>query len=259
MNNVWLYSILSVILVSLLSLLGVILLFLKDHWLKKAVFVLISLSVGSLFGDVFIHLLPEAFKTASPIYISLSILFGIIVFFILEKFIHWHHSHGDDVVESFHEHEGDHCEKVQSVGYMVLFGDGVHNFIDGVIIAASFMASWEVGLATTIAVVLHEIPQELGHFAVLIHSGFTKGKALLYNFYSALTAVLGAVITLIFTNNIQTSIPYLLALAAGGFVYIAGSDLVPQLHKKTGAKESIIQLISILVGVGLMLSLLMLE
>ncbi|MEI6420116.1 MAG: ZIP family metal transporter [bacterium] len=256
---IWFNTILAVILVSLLSLLGVIFLFLKDRWLKKAVFVLISLSVGSLFGDVFIHLLPEAFKTTSPIFVSSGILMGIIIFFVLEKFIHWRHSHGDDVVESFHEHEGEHCEKVEPVGYVVLLGDGVHNFIDGVIIAASFMASWEVGLATTIAVVLHEIPQELGHFAVLIHSGFSKTKALLYNFYSALTAVLGAVLTLIFTNGVQTSIPYLLALAAGGFVYIAGSDLVPQLHKKTGAKESVIQLISILVGVGLMLSLLLLE
>ena len=256
---VWFNSILAVILVSLLSLIGVSLLFLKDHWLKKMVLILISLSVGSLFGDVFIHLLPQAFKSSSPVFVSIAILLGIIIFFILEKFIHWRHSHGDDVVESFHEHNNEHCDKVQPVGYVVLFGDGVHNLIDGVIIAASFLASPEVGLATTLAVVLHEIPQELGHFAVLIHSGFTKGKALFYNFISALTAILGAVITLLFVERLETSIPYLLALAAGGFIYIAGSDLVPQLHKKTGMKESLIQLISILVGIGLMFSLLLLE
>jgi len=256
---IWLNSILAVILVSVLSLVGISLLFLKEHRLKKTVLVLIGLSVGSLFGDVFIHLLPEVFEESSPMTVSLGVLTGILIFFVLEKFIHWHHSHGDDVVESFHEHKGDHCEKIQPVGYMVLFGDGVHNFIDGVIIAASFMVSWEVGLATTIAVILHEIPQELGNFAVLIHSGFSKFKALVYNFYSALTAVVGAVAGLLFMEKMESSIPFFISIAAGGFVYIAGSDLVPELHKKIGMKESFVQLISILVGIGLMLLLLLLE
>lgn len=256
---IWLYSISAVVFVSVLSLIGISLLFLKDAWLKKIVLILIGVSVGSLFGDVFVHLLPEAYETDSTITPSIGILLGIIIFFILEKFIHWRHSHGDDVVESFQEHEGEKCEKVQPVGYMVLFGDGVHNFIDGVIIAASFLAGPQIGIATTIAVVLHEIPQELGHFAILIHSGFSKWKALFYNFLSALTAVFGAVITLLFASSIEASIPFLLALAAGGFIYIAGSDLVPQLHKKTGMKESLIQLVSILFGVGFMFLLLILE
>jgi zinc and cadmium transporter len=217
---------------------------------------LISLSVGSLFGDAFIHLLPEAFDAINSISVSLYVLLGIVIFFVLEKFIHWHHSHDSNEMESLQEHCGESCTKVEPVGYIVLIGDGVHNFIDGVIIAISFLANPEIGLATTIAVILHEIPQELGHFAVLIHSGFTKTKALLYNFISALTALFGAIVALLFASRAEFIVPNLLALAAGGFIYIAGSDLVPQLHKKVGMKDSIVQLISILFGVGLMLLLL---
>lgn len=256
---IWFYTLVAVLVVSLLSLLGAVLFFLKESWLKKLIFILISVSVGSLFGDAFIHLLPEAFSELSSVWSASFVLFGILIFFLMEKFIHWRHEHGDDLEETVHHHNNEECEREQPVGYVVLFGDGVHNFIDGVIIAVSFLAGPAVGMATTIAVILHEIPQELGHFAVLIHAGFSKTKALFYNFISALTAVLGAVITLTFAGKTVVAVPYLLALAAGGFIYIAGSDLVPQLHKKTGPKESLIQLISIMIGVGLMFSLLLLE
>ncbi|MEI8339664.1 MAG: ZIP family metal transporter [bacterium] len=257
---IWLNTLLAVVLVSFLSLLGIVFFFIKEAWLKRLIFVLISVSVGSLFGDAFIHLLPESLKSISGTSAASFVLIGLLIFFILEKFVHWRHEHGDDLEETeTHHEEGEHCEKVQPVGYVVLLGDGVHNFIDGVIIAVSFLAGPAVGWATTLAVVLHEIPQELGHFAILIHSGFSKTKALFYNFVSALTAILGAVVTLVFVEKVTSAIPYLLALAVGGFIYIAGSDLVPQLHKKTGIKDSFVQLISILIGVGLMFSLLLLE
>ncbi|MFZ2039009.1 MAG: ZIP family metal transporter [Minisyncoccia bacterium] len=258
MNYVWLYSLVSVTLVSLVSLVGILFLFLKDAWLKRLVFILISLSVGSLFADAFIHLIPEAFSELSSTTASLYILLGLVIFFILEKFIHWRHQHNEESVESLCDHDED-CQKIHPVGYMVLVGDGVHNFIDGIIIAASFLVSVEVGIATTIAVTLHEIPQEVGHFAVLIHSGFSKLKALLYNLISALTSILGAILTLFWATQTETLVPYFIAIAAGGFIYIAGSDLVPQLHKQSKVGESLIQLISILVGVGIMLLLLLLE
>jgi zinc and cadmium transporter len=259
MNYVWFYSLVSVTLVSLLSLLGIFFLFLKDSWLKRIVFILISLSVGSLFADAFIHLIPEAFSKLSSTTASLYILLGLVIFFILEKFIHWRHQHNEETVESLCDHDDDNCQKILPVGYMVLVGDGVHNFIDGVIIAASFLVSFEVGIATTIAVTLHEIPQEIGHYAVLIHSGFSKIKALGYNFISALASILGAILTLLWASQTETLVPYFVAVAAGGFIYIAGSDLVPQLHKQSKIGESFIQLFSILVGVSIMLLLLIIE
>jgi zinc and cadmium transporter len=244
------YSLISVALVSLFSLVGVFTISISEKKLKSIVFVLVSLSVGALFGDAFIHLIPEALeKVQDPILVPLSILAGILFFFILEKFLHWHHVHNHN--ECAHE-----SDTPRHVGHLVLISDGIHNLIDGILIGASYMISIEVGIATTIAVILHEIPQELGDFGILIHAGFSRMKALLWNLISALMAFIGIFIGIGLPLLTNSAGPILASVAAGGFIYIAGSDLVPELHKTKEVKKSIIQLFAIIIGIGLMIALL---
>jgi len=242
MNSVWFYSLISVALVSLLSFVGLVGLSIKLEGLKKFLPFLVSFAAGGLLGGVFIHLLPEmaeegSFNSTS----SAVILLGIIIFFVLEKIICWRHCHllaSDD-----HPH---------SLGIMNLIGDGLHNFTDGVIIAASFMNSFSLGTATTLAVVFHEIPQEIGDFSVLIYAGFSKTKALILNFVSALTAFLGVVIVLLIGSQFNQLVEPLIPLTAGGFIYIASADLIPELKKEEGLSKGILQLTSLLAGVLVM-------
>ncbi len=221
---------------------------LQEEKLRKYIFVFISLAVGALLGDAFIHLIPEAFeKSKSATETSILIIAGILLFFILEKFLHWHH-HGEDK-EKF---------QVHPVGQLVLFSDGIHNFIDGMIIGASFLINVPVGLATTLAVILHEIPQEIGDFAVLLHSGYTKMRALWLNFLSALLAIAG--VLLVFMLDKEQSVTlWILPIAAGGFIYIAVADLIPELQKTKEIKYSVLQIISVIAGVLAMVALVFLE
>jgi len=243
------YTLLSVLTISLVSFIGVFTLILKRNLLNKSIFILVSLAVGTLLGDVFIHIIPEAYeKISNSTLISFLIIGGILIFFVLEKVLHWHHH----TLEHAEEHH-------HPIGKMILLGDGVHNFIDGLIIATSYMISIEIGVATTMAVILHEIPQEIGNFGVLIHAGYKTKKALWYNFLSALTAVAGAATALLFGNITEQFALWLLPLTAGGFIYIALSDLVPELHKDFRVGQGIIQVIAIMVGVASMLMLLALE
>jgi zinc and cadmium transporter len=242
------YTLISVVIISLISFIGALTLILKRELLKKSIFILVSLAVGALLGDVFVHILPEAYEEMrDPITVSFLIIGGILIFFILEKVLHWHH------------HTMEHAEEhVHPIGKMVLMGDGVHNFIDGLMVATSYMVSIEVGIATTIAVILHEIPQEIGNFGVLIHAGYTPKKALWYNFLSALTAVAGAGVALFFGTVSETFAVWLLPITAGGFIYIALSDLIPELHKDD-TKQGLVQVLAIVVGVACMTALLALE
>lgn len=257
MLTVSIYTGLSVLIVSSIAFAGLFFLSVNDKVLKSIIFVLVSFSVGALFGDAFEHLIPEAFKSGiSASKISGFILLGIIIFFVLEKFIHWRHSHGEeDETCEVHKKEN----QIKPVGYVILLSDAVHNFLDGVIIAASYLVSAEVGITTTIAVVLHEIPQEIGRFGLLVHSGFTRTKSLLFNFYSALFSVLGAIISLSLSEKINGFASFIISIAAGGFIYIAGSDLVPEIHKTSDPKKSAIQFISILGGIVLMFAFLLIE
>ncbi len=235
--------------ISLVSFVGVFSLSVGENTLKKYINFFISLAIGALLGDAFIHMIPEAFRSElSSSVIGILIIIGILIFFVVEKFIHWHH-HGEDKEE-------DH---IHPVGKLVLFTDGFHNMIDGVIIGASFLVSIPVGIATTIAVILHEIPQEIGDFAVLIHSGYTKRRAIWLNFFSALASFLGLIFIFVFGNIIQNSVVWFVPIAAGGFIYIAVADLIPELHKTKNIKHSIIQLCIIMAGVLSMLALLFLE
>ncbi len=245
----YLYAFISVIAVSLVSLLGVFSLSLNEDTLKKYINFFISLAIGALLGDAFIHIIPEAFESKLGVNISsILVIAGILIFFIIEKFIHWHH-HGEDKEESH----------IHPMGKLILFTDGFHNFIDGAIIAASFMVSIPVGIATTIAVVLHEIPQEIGDFAVLIHAGYSKKKALFLNLISALASVLGLVVVLIFGNIVENAALWFIPIAAGGFIYIAVADLIPELHKTKNIKHSLVQIGIIIVGVLSMVALTLLE
>lgn len=246
-SEIWLYSLVSVFIVSFISLIGVWTLSFEVKKLKKVLIYLVSFSAGALFGDAFIHLLPEVVERSGEfsLFISLSLLSGIIFFFIIEKIVHWNHCHVP--VSKTHVHP---------FSLMNLVGDGVHNFIDGLVIGVSYLVSIPVGIATTLAVVFHEIPQEIGDFGVLIHGGFTKKKALSLNFLTALTAVVGVVMALSL-SDVEKIILFLIPFAAGGFIYIAGSDLIPELHNcEYDVKRSILQLIAFLFGIGVMVGLL---
>lgn len=243
MSTVYLYTFAGVIIVSLLSFVGVLSLTFSGEKLKKLTMFLVSLSAGTLLGGAFLHLLPEAVEEHNGDFkIWLWLLAGIIIFFVLEKIIHWRHCHIP--TSSDHPHP---------LGAMNLIGDGLHNFIDGMIIAGSFLISAELGFATTIAVIAHEIPQEIGDFGVLIHAGYKRSKALLFNFLTGLTAVIGAAITLFIGARFENFSAYIIPFTAGGFIYIATADLIPELKKDTQLSKSLGQLAAILFGIGIML------
>lgn len=250
-SQIWLYVALSVFIVSIISFIGIFTLGIKAKKLKTALIYIISFSAGTLLGDAFIHLLPETAEEfgLTPL-ISVYILGGITLFFVLEKFIHWQHCHSN-LTETNHVHP---------FAYTNLVGDAVHNFLDGIIIAASYLASVPAGIATTIAVALHEIPQEIGDFGVLLHGGFSKTKALSLNFISALFAVLGAILTLLLTSSISNLEYILVPIAIGGFIYIASADLIPELHKHSQKiHRSLLQLLAFVIGIIVMALLLLLE
>lgn len=249
MQAAWLYSIAGVLVVSLISLIGVFSLTLGKLVLEKLLFFLISFAAGGLLGDAFIHLLPEITEESGfGLGASLAVLAGILIFFVLEKFIAWRHCHIP--TSSQHPHP---------LVFMNLIGDGFHNFIDGAIIAGSFLVSISLGIATLAAVIFHEIPQEIGDFGVLVHGGFSKKRALIFNFISSLTAFLGAIFVLVFGAKISGFSQMLIPFTAGGFIYIAGSDLIPELHKETNLGKSGLQLLGLLLGIGVMLALTLLE
>ncbi len=245
-----LYAIGSVILISAVSFVGLGTIAMGGERLKKLVFILVSLAAGGLLGDAFIHLIPEAFLSGGdPSRISLLVLAGILLFFILEKILRWHHYH--DTEESMHT--------TKHIGHMNLVSDGMHNFIDGLFIGVSYLVSVPVGIATTVAVFLHEIPQEIGDFGVLIHSGYSTFRALFLNFCIALFALLGVIIAVIVGPAVQGFSEAILPLTAGTFIYIAASDLVPELHKISDPKKSLLQLLFMLIGIGMMYGLLLFD
>lgn len=241
-----LWIIFATLLLSLISLLGIITLSLKPKYLKKTLLLLVSLSAGALMGGAFFHLIPESLEASTSSNVFISVLTGFVIFFIIEKVLHWRHCHKD------------HCP-VHTFAYMNLFGDAVHNFIDGLIIAASFMVNIHLGIITTLAVALHEIPQEIGDFGVLLHAGFSKLKALSYNFLIAATAVLGGLVGFLLQGTTGSLTSFLLPFAAGGFLYISASDLIPEIRKELHVGKSLLNLLLFLVGILLMYALTFLE
>jgi len=247
--NVWAYSLISVLVVSLVSLTGIFALSFEEKKMRKMIIFLVSFAVGALFGDALIHLLPEAFeKIESRAISSLLVLLGILAFFGLEKFVRWRHCH---IV--YHE---DHAHPMAAVN---IFGNIVHNLIDGMLIGASYLANIPLGIATTVAILLHEIPQEMGNFAVLIHSGYRMKKAIAINFLSALVAFLGVALALVVGKYAANFTLFLVPVTAGGFLYIAGSDLIPELKHETKITASIGQLAAIVLGIAVMAGLLLID
>ena len=250
MDSVWLYSVVSVLIVSAASLLGIFALSLQPERLKRMILFLVSFAVGGLFGDAFIHLLPEAYEQmGTGLGTSLYVLGGILFFFLLEKVVRWRHCH---IL-------GDEKEHWHPVVTMNLVGDAAHNLVDGMIIGVSYAVSIPIGITTTIAVLLHEIPQEIGDYGVLVHGGLSPRKALLLNLLSALAALIGLGIALIMGTYVEGFAMKLLPITAGGFIYIAGADLIPDLHHDTRVKTSFWQCLMIGLGIGLMALLALLE
>ncbi len=219
--------------VSVLSLVGII--FVISKSVEKYLGLMVSFAAGALLAVAFLDILPEALKL-SPNALEIALV-GIIAFFVLEKILFWHHHHS-----KIHRHP---------MTTLNLIGDGIHNFLDGTIIAAAFLQNFELGLTTTLAVAAHEIPQEFGDYSVLVFGGMTRKKALFYNFLSALTAVLGALVMFYFSAAVPGLSAFMLPFAAGGLIYIACTDLIPELKKETALNKSVIEFVSFLAGIGL--------
>ena len=249
MSQVWFYSLISVFAVSVISFVGVLTIAFKQQYLKSFLLFMVSFAAGALLGDVFFHLLPELVESGDfNLWTSAYVLLGIVIFFVLEKIVHWRHCHLSATVTHTHP-----------LAFMNLVGDAIHNLIDGALIAGSYLLSIPIGVATTVAVILHEIPQEMGDFGVLLHAGMTKRRALTFNFLSALVSVVGVLLVLGLKFDGETVAATIIPLTIGGFLYIANTDLIPELHKEVKPLNSVIQLLSFIAGVGVMLLLLLLE
>lgn len=233
------YIVIASFLISSGSLLGVLFLAARKELLEKALLFLVSLSAGTLMGGAFLRLMPEALEQLPSTVLFSLVLASFILFFLIEKILHWRHCHKEI------------CD-VHTFGQMNLIGDSIHNFIDGLIIAATFLIDIRLGMAATLAIAFHEIPQEIGDFGVLIYAGFKKSKALILNFSVALMTVLGGVVGYFLSFSLENLATYLLPLAAGGFLYIATSDLIPEIRKEQNFKKSLLSFVCFLVGILIM-------
>ena len=248
--EVFFYILISTFLVSLIPFISALILLLKEEFFSKILLILVAFAAGTLIGSAFLHLLPEAIEATRGEEGSLLILFlylilGFSFFYILETFIGWHHHHAREHPE---------VKMVKPVAYLILVSDGIHNFIDGLIIASSYILSFPLGVATTLAVAFHEIPQEVGDIGVLIHSGFKKTQALFFNFFSGVLAVFGGIIGFLLSGSLEGSMTFLLPLAAGAFIYTASSDLIPEIKHKDTPQRGLIYFFIFLFGIALMLA-----
>ncbi len=246
--EIWVASLVAVAGVSAISLSGAVMLVRREAAVRRSLLFLIAFAAGALLGDAFLHILPEIAESEAGFDLgtSFSLLTGVIAFFSLEKILHWHHAHIP------------HEEVLHPVAITNLVGDGLHNFIDGAIVAGAFLSSPQLGIATTIAVALHEIPQELGDFGILVHAGLSPRRALALNFLSGLVGIVGAIFVLV-TAEIGGIEDLLLPFTAGAFVYIAATDLIPELHKEPEMGRSFVQLAGLVGGIAIMATLLALE
>lgn len=246
--DVWARALAAVFGISLLSLLAAIGLVVRLDRLRRVTFFVVAFAAGALLGDAFFHLIPEIAESEQGFgpTASTALLSGVVAFFVLEKILHWHHAHFPK------------DEVLHPVAVTNLVGDGLHNFVDGAIVAASFAVSSELGIATAVAVALHEIPQEIGDLGILLHAGLTPRRVLTLNFVSALAAVVGAAAVLLSASTYIIE-QFLVPFSAGAFVYIASTDLLPDLHKEAQPGKSVMQLIALLLGVGVMAALLGIE
>lgn len=233
-------------LISLVAFIGALVLFLREKILNRILLILVAFSAGALIGGAFLHLIPEAIHEIGvdemSIFATFSyLLIGFCTFFVLEQLIRWHHHHA-----TLHP-------KIMPFSYLTLISDGIHNFIDGLVIAASFMVNFHIGITTSLAIALHEIPQEIGDFGVLVYGGLDKVKALSLNYISAITVVVGGIVGFLLYGYLGKSIAILLPFAAGNFIYIASTDLIPEIRFKQSIVKSLTRFVVFLAGIGLML------
>jgi len=238
---VWILG--STVLISLTAWIGVLTLFFREALLDRILLVLVALAAGALIGGAFLHLLPRAIAETGatdtlPLFVVL--LVGFCLFYVLEQFVHWHHHHG-----AVHDHE--------PVTYLVLISDALHNFIDGLVIAGSFLVGVPVGVVTTLAIAMHEVPQEIGDFGVLVYGGFDRRRALVLNYLTQVTVILGGVAGFFLGDLLPETPTLLLAFAAGNFVYIGSSDLIPEIKSEESPRRALAYFLVFLLGVVLML------
>ena len=222
--------------VSLISLIGIFSLLVSGKLFDKILFLLIGFAAGSLIGTAFLHILPESLHHGKDIVVFSNVIVGFIAFFVLEKYFYWRHCHHGT------------CD-VHAFSYLNLIGDSLHNFSDGMVIGASFSVDIRFGIITTLAIIFHEIPQEISDFGVLVYGGFSKAKAIIYNFITALTCILGTALGYPLANKVKDFSVFLLPFVAGGFIYIAACDLIPELHKHSDSKRNIFSMLAFLAGV----------
>ncbi len=214
---------------------------------------MVSLSVGVMLSTAFLHSLPEAFESkVDTHYLFMTLLAGLFGFFLLEKFSILRHSHHHEA-DGHHHHHGHDAHQAGKSGWMILVGDGLHNFTDGIVIAAAFLVDPKLGLMTSLAIFAHEIPQEVGDFIVLLNAGFSRTRAYAYNLICSLMAVVGGLTGYFALGRASELIPYALVLASSGFIYIAVSDLMPQMQRRATVRETAIQVLLIALGVGIVL------
>lgn len=250
--EIYAWAILASLSVSLCSLSGVFALWLSAKRLKKIVPYLVALAVGILLGDAFIHLIPDAVNRHGSISeVCLLTLVGMFCFFVLEKIVRWRHDHRVEFTKA--------AADIRPMAKMNLVGDAIHNFVDGILISGSFLADPAIGITTTFAIIAHEIPQEIGDVGALVYGGYSPKQAVLFNFYCSLTVVAGAIFTLLLSQIAESSLLVLLPIAAGGFIYIAATDMIPALHEHSTITHLIGQSTVFAMGIGFMQSLIVLE
>lgn len=258
MSHAWLYSLMSVIAVSLMALVALAIIAFDERMLQRFVPAMMGLAVGAMLGDAFLHLLPELYDgPRSDTRVALGILAGLVLFYLLELTVrrhhdrfHRHHHHAADTHQAPGLPTADHL--IAPVGYVSLFAGSLHNIMDGVLLAASYLTSFKVGLATTIAIILHELPHEIGGFGVLVHAGFTRSRALLFNLLTGIGALLGALVCLSLGSIVEGIPAVMLPLTTGGFIYIAAANLLPELARQTRFSQIAAQVGGILAGVVMM-------
>ena len=235
-------------LVSLFSLSGIVALSLREDTLHRILFFLVAFSAGSILGASMFDLLPEAVELVDEGVVYIYIAVGFVAFFILERFVYWYHGHGHhrDIKEC-----GDERTATKGFAYLNVIGDAIHNFIDGMIIAASFTAGFHVGAATTIAVIFHELPQEMGDYGILVYAGFEKTRAMMLNFLAALSVVAGGAFASFFLDAVETLSGSLIAFSAGAFIYLAASELIPELKEERDFWRALVQFVVFILGLAM--------
>lgn len=237
--GVFAWIVLSGVLMSAIALVGAVTLVLKQSTLQRILLPLVALSAGSLIGGAFFHMIPAGFESLQDIsVVGFLVVSGFVAFFVLEQLLHWHHCH---------RAEAD-CRR--PLTYLVLVGDAVHNFLGGLAIAGTFLIDIRLGVVSWLAAAAHEVPQELGDFGVLVHGGWSKKQALLFNLFSALTFLAGSLLA--YTASFAVDVAWLVPFAAGNFLYIGASDLVPEVNKHPDAKTNLLHLSAFLLGLGLL-------